>query len=88
MHVDLYVKNESATFKGMHESFCSLASQQFKPFLVQVNWLLHFFDCTDLGPTVILTALTCLDKGLETGGFKSCNRRTALQVSFQFFVLG
>ena len=44
-----------------------------KPFLSQVNWLLRFFvfffDCTALGPTVILRALTCLDKGLETGGF-------------------
>ena len=28
-----------------------------------------FFDCTALGPTVILRALTCLDKGPETGGF-------------------
>ena len=35
----------------------------------QVNWLLRFFDCTALGPTVILRALTCLDKGRETGGF-------------------
>ena len=26
-------------------------------------------DCTALGPTVILRALTCLDKGPETGGF-------------------
>ena len=42
---------------------------QFKPFLVQVNWLLRFFDCTTLGPTVILTALTCLDKSPESGGF-------------------
>ena len=36
----------------------------FKPLLVAA-----FFDCTALGPTVILRALTCLDKGLETGGF-------------------
>ena len=28
-----------------------------------------FFDCRTLGPTVILRALTCLDKGPETGGF-------------------
>ena len=28
-----------------------------------------FFDCTALGPTVILRAFTCLDKGPETGGF-------------------
>ena len=27
-----------------------------------------FFDCTALGPTVILRALTCLDKGPETEG--------------------
>ena len=40
-----------------------------KPFLSQVNWLLPFFDCTALGPTVILRALTSLDKGPETGGF-------------------
>ena len=43
-----------------------------KPFLSQVNWLLaffFFFDCTALGPTVILRALTCLDKGPKTGGF-------------------
>ena len=41
-----------------------------KPFLSQVNWLLRFFYCTALGPTVILRALTCLDKGPETGGFR------------------
>ena len=40
-----------------------------KPCLSQVNWLLRFFDSTALGPTVILRALTCLDKGPETGGF-------------------
>ena len=40
-----------------------------KPFLSQVNWLLRFFDCMALGPTVILIALTCLDKGPQTGGF-------------------
>ena len=28
-----------------------------------------FFDCTALGPTVILRALMCLDKLPETGGF-------------------
>ena len=37
-----------------------------KPFLSQVA---AFFDCTALGPTVILRALTCLDKGPDTGGF-------------------
>ena len=56
-----------------HESFRWLASQQFKPFIVQVNWLFRFFFfffyCTALGPTVNLTALTCLDKGPETGEF-------------------
>ena len=40
-----------------------------KPFLSRVNWLLRFFDCTALGPTVILRAFTCLDKGPETGWF-------------------
>ena len=42
-----------------------------KPILSQVIWLLRFsfFDRTALGPTVILRALTCLDKGPETGGF-------------------
>ena len=40
-----------------------------KSFLSRVNWFAAFFDCTALGPTVILRALTCLDKGPETGGF-------------------
>ena len=41
-----------------------------KPFLFQVNWLLRFLTVlTLLEPTVILRALTCLDKGPETGGF-------------------
>ena len=40
-----------------------------KPFLSQVNWLLRFFDCTALEPTVILRALTCFYIGPETGGF-------------------
>ena len=31
--------------------------------------MLHFFEYTALGPTVILSALTCLDKGPKTGGF-------------------
>ena len=70
MRVNLQVVNESATFKGMRESFRCLASQQFKPLLVQVHWLLRFFDCTALRPTVILRALTCLHKGHETGGFR------------------
>ena len=44
-----------------------------RPFLSQVNWLLHcfFFDCTALRPSVILRALTCLDKGLESAGLES-----------------
>ena len=40
-----------------------------KPFLFQVNWLLRSFDCTTLGLTVLLTTLTCLEEGSETGGF-------------------
>ena len=54
------------TFKGMRGSFRCLASQAFSlsSYLVAV-----FFDCTALGPTVILRALTCLDKGPETEGF-------------------
>ena len=41
-----------------------------KPFLSQVNWLQHFsLDGSDLGTTVILRALPCLDIGPETGGF-------------------
>ena len=40
-----------------------------EPFLFQVNWLLRFFDCTALGPIVILRARTSPDKGPETGGF-------------------
>ena len=56
-------------------------SQQLSKACVRVSIVLHlkpflssqlvaaFFDCTALGPTVILRALTCLDKGPETGGF-------------------
>ena len=57
----------------MRESIRWLESQQFKSFFVQLNWLLRFFvfDCTALGPTVILRALPCLDIGPETRGF-SC----------------
>ena len=40
-----------------------------KPFLSQVNWLLRFLTVRALGPSAILRALTCLDKGPETGGF-------------------
>ena len=54
------------TFKGMR---VSVRCFHLEPFLSQVNWLLRFFYCTALGPTVILRALTCLDKGPETGGF-------------------
>ena len=31
--------------------------------------IFFLFDCKALGPTVILRALTCLDKVPETGGF-------------------
>ena len=41
----------------------------FNPFLSQVNWLLRFFDSTALGPSVMLRAITCFDKGPETEGF-------------------
>ena len=40
-----------------------------RPFLSQVA--ASFLYCSALGPTVNLRALTCLDKGPETGGF-SC----------------
>ena len=56
---------------------------RLKPFLSQVT---AFFDCTALGPTVILTALTCLDKGPETGRF-SCVLGVAGIIS-NFCVLG
>ena len=51
----------------MRESFCFLASQAFS--LKLTGCCILFFDCMALGPTVILRALTCLDKGPETGGF-------------------
>ena len=57
-------------------------SQQLSKACVRVSVVLHLmqafsrkltgccvFDCMALGPTVILRALTCLDKGSETGGF-------------------
>ena len=50
----------------MRESVSCLASQ---PFFVLSKLVAAFFDCTALGPTVILRALTCLDKDAETGGF-------------------
>ena len=53
------------TFKGMRESVRCLASQ---PFSLSSVLVAAFFDCTALGPTVILRALTCLDKSPETGG--------------------
>ena len=51
----------------MRESVSCLASQafSFSSLLVAA----FFFYCTALGPTVTLRALTCLDKGPETGGF-------------------
>ena len=66
---NLRVGNESGTFKGMCESFRWLVYQQFKPFLVQLTWLLRFLDCMAWGPTVLLTALTCLHQGPKTGRF-------------------
>ena len=62
----LRIVHESMTFKGMRESVRSLASQAFS---LSSSLVAPFFDCTALGPTVILRALTCLDKGPETGGF-------------------
>ena len=50
----------------MRESVQCLASQAFSLSHLVVA---AFFDCTALGPTVILRTLTCLDKGPETGGF-------------------
>ena len=71
MRIDLRVGNESATFmiKGICESFCWLAYQEFKPFLGQVDWLLHFLTVRPWDPLSSFRALTCLDKGPETGGF-------------------
>ena len=63
-----YVSYESTTFKGMRESVRCLTSQAFSLSSLLVD---AFFDCTALGPTVILRALICLDKGSETGG---CSR--------------
>ena len=57
-----------------------------KPFLSQVDWLLRFFDCTALGPTVILRALTCLDKGPENGGFSRVVG--VVGIISNFYVLG
>ena len=50
----------------MHDSVCCLASQAFS---LSSYLVAAIFDCTALGPTVILRALTRLDKGPETGGF-------------------
>ena len=61
----LRVAHES-TFKGMRESVCCLASLAFS---FSSELVAAFYDCTALGPTVIVRALTCLDKGPETGGF-------------------
>ena len=62
----LHAVHESTTFKTCMRVPVVL---HLKPFLSQVNQLLRFFDCTALGPTVIIRALTCLDKGPEAGGF-------------------
>ena len=50
----------------MRESVRCLEPQAFS--LSQVNFL-HRLDGRILRPPVILRALTCLDKGPETGGF-------------------
>ena len=50
----------------MRESVRCLASQAFS---LSSKLVAAFFDCTALGPTVILSALTYLDKGAKTGGF-------------------
>ena len=50
----------------MRESVRCLKSQAFS---FSSSLVAAFFDCMALGPTVILKALTCLDKGPETGGF-------------------
>ena len=50
----------------MHESAHCLASQAFS---LSSELAAAFFNCTALGPTVILRALTSLEKGPETGGF-------------------
>ena len=50
----------------MRESVCCFASQAFS---LSSSLVAAFFDCTALGPTVILRALTCLDEGPKTGGF-------------------
>ena len=60
------VVHGSTTVNDMRENFCCLASQAFSLSGLLVT---AFFDCMALGPTVILRALTCLDKGPETGGF-------------------
>ena len=60
----LRVVPESTTFKGMRESVRCLAPQAFS---LSSQLVAAFFDCTALGPVVILRALTCLDKGPETG---------------------
>ena len=50
----------------MHESLRCLTSQAF---YLSYHLVAAVFDFTALRPTVILRALTCLDKGLETGEF-------------------
>ena len=50
----------------MRQSFHCLTSQAFS---LSSKLVAAFFECTALGPTVILRALTCLDKGPETGAF-------------------
>ena len=50
----------------MRESVRCLASRAFS---LSSYLVAAFFDCTALGPTVILRALTRLDKGPETREF-------------------
>ena len=62
----------------MRESFHCLASQAFS--------VAAFFDCTALGPIVILKALTCLDKGPETGGFSRVLGVVGIISIFMYYV--
>ena len=57
-------------FIGIVECNCRLVRFELQAlfFLVQVYFCAAFFDCTALGPTFILRALTCLDAGPETEG--------------------
>ena len=69
----MYVRSYVSCMRQRLSKACVRVSVglHLKPFLSQVNCLLRSFNCTALGPTVILKTLTRLDKGPETGGF-SC----------------